>query len=1670
MKEKHFLLLTGKETTATGIDTFDENLGLPGRWVDDTLWPSFEEGGHVAFDHVTYLLEVLHVSLQQNLHLAWNLEKTERCIQAHKAMHPGIPWQAIEKILPLSTLIDLIAFFCQSGGDGRKMLSFFEIIADAITLTSEPYFIRKQLLEALVSRQAIKELLQQEDILTFCLTPAQEEKVLRFIDDDYDFPLFNLSQISREIGENLRKIEELGKMPVLICNSDIRPLLEEYIGPRAPGLMIFSDSDIDFEITPYMLEEQEVGKEKSSELPFFYSTGNFPRGRNGLSLASLIKDERRYFISLREAASRNEMTIQNTLLFFQDMGFKLEGVYTLTHQEEESPVQPHGEFGRSHIITVQLGKELIQELNRDQEFKNMVLFLRNTLEREFGILPPEISFHYGPSLEPMEYNIKIGLTRSENEVVLADLLYQPSIPQNNAESKVTDHLLNHLLAFIEHNLKELVTYDFVESYRQKALNKLSVHMSSGQQLPARLIKEVLQILLEERVPVKNNQLILQKITREREKHPDEIAENLRFDLRDEITGNLINRYGRVIAINLARDFELVLSSPLFNDNLSSPANPGEREYIAQLIAHEYLASDSKGNRLPLACSKALRKTFQHLLSPLLPEVLIIAREEIAGQDIYYEGTINMPPGFSKFIFDEILKQGILSDYEEEEEKTLLGINQIKRQKSEERRKSAKKKKKEELFIKITVSSSLGAYLQGTMIWQEFNSFILFLREWMKQATGREVPQVVVDTDSERRGHSFMLHHPGFEEVCVELPQAGPINILPPHRAGKKVVLPVIKNLCRPKSHKDTLELAPEELLLLYLFTAMNNLSTRREVTEKEWITRLTMGYGEQAEDYQKVCYKLLEQGAHPLVLKEKLAGAAKDLAFMGAEATEDYLFKHCTDFIISYLYRSDKKLHVVALSEEIEAYLKGYDIPSDILPTSPPPSLQRLAALIIEELKGLIKKGLPPVLITTQLQEAFLYKLIEHYIPHIQIFRKRNLPSDAELVIISRLDSDITELFSSRDAEAEESLLFTVSTADFYLFCALLSDNKGWYTQSATLYGRLLELFPYHPTALWRGAFCEQRKGTFDRARQQRARALHFNKKMALLEPHYYKPEAERAEWEFELHKTRLAQDSTDSSAELRLGLCANSLGEDRKAQRSLKKSLKQEKHDDDLYTALAGLSYEREDFRKAARLYQEALKLNPWNREAQKGLALILSEESQHYRAWQSSRALLQEGPLEPELLMQFGQMCEDLDDPSTEIRVADLLIKYDRSNSLAYFMRSRACHRQGNLEQELQDLRKALKLEPDNALFNRTMGEILWAAELYEEARIHIYKVFERGRDNTHATFHRAKTLMKLGDYITAGKIIKEGLKKGDASLHHLMGENHIKLGNLQEGKKAFNKSFQINPLSSIYELSVAEALRLEGEKQRAEKIYRKIVKQHPDWVVVYPGLAQLTAEGGKSRSALQQLFKAIGYTPAYLELYITYFSLYRDDIKPWQEYLEERLNLHPLNHSFHFCKGLLAAISGEHEKSLGEFERAYLLTPETPLVVEYLCRALMAQQDAQKAIVVLRVALKRILRSSRLYFLEGICWRALGKTSRALESFTRAANIDPLYPYACIARGNFLLLEGKLDEAEKEAYNALKYYGFFGPALLLLAELHNKDSEQLKEKAQEFSALEILGIHGK
>ncbi|MCF3606714.1 tetratricopeptide repeat protein [Planktothrix agardhii 1033] len=322
--------------------------------------------------------------------------------------------------------------------------------------------------------------------------------------------------------------------------------------------------------------------------------------------------------------------------------------------------------------------------------------------------------------------------------------------------------------------------------------------------------------------------------------------------------------------------------------------------------------------------------------------------------------------------------------------------------------------------------------------------------------------------------------------------------------------------------------------------------------------------------------------------------------------------------------------------------------------------------------------------------------------------------------------------------------------------------------------------------------------------------------------------------------------------------------------------------------------------------------------------------------------------------------------------------------------FRQGKAAQAAGNYSQAETIFRQVIRINPQDAIAYKDLGNALYYQGKLEEAITYYQKAIQLDPKYAIAYYGMGIALYdqgKLDEAITNyQKAIQ--LDPKSANAYDNLGVALYDQGKLDEAITNYQKAIQLDPKSANAYYNLGIALYLQGKLEEAITNYQKAIQLNPKFAIAYYNLGIALYLQGKLEEAITNYQKAIQLNPKYANAYN---------------------NL-----------GIALSDQGKPEEAIINYQKAIQLDPKSANAYNSLGIALYGQGKLEEAITNYQKAIQLDPKFALAYNNLGIALYNQGKLEEAITNSQKAIQLDPKYTSAYIHLGNALYNQGKREEA--------------------------------------------------
>ncbi len=247
------------EEEITGIPTFEPSFHLPAKWISESQRERAESLGYTVVDPPSIIATHLTQVIREHIAELLSRQDTQNLIDNIKEPNPTLVEELVPKMLSVGEIQKVLQNLLREGISIRDLLTIFETMADYAPTTRDPDILTEYVRQALKRAISNKFFPSNETTSVVTLDPKLEQKIMGSVKQTEQGAYLNLDpdttkEIMRSVEEEIAKLEEQGKAPIVITSPIVRIYFKRLTEEYFKDLIVVSYNEVESNI-----ELQSVG-------------------------------------------------------------------------------------------------------------------------------------------------------------------------------------------------------------------------------------------------------------------------------------------------------------------------------------------------------------------------------------------------------------------------------------------------------------------------------------------------------------------------------------------------------------------------------------------------------------------------------------------------------------------------------------------------------------------------------------------------------------------------------------------------------------------------------------------------------------------------------------------------------------------------------------------------------------------------------------------------------------------------------------------------------------------------------------------------------------------------------------------------------------------------------------------------------------------------------------------------------------------------------------------------------------------------------------------------------------------------------------------------------------------------------------------------------------------
>lgn len=247
------------EEEITGIPTFEPSFHLPAIWITEGQRERAESMGYTVVDPPSIIATHLTEIIRQYISELLTRQDVQSLVDNLKETNPSLVEELVPKLLGLGEIQKVLQNLLKEGISIRDLLTIFETLADYATTTRDTDILTEYVRQSLKRAISGKFFPANETSSVVTLDPKLEQEIMASVKQTEQGAYLTLDpaktkEIMENVGTEVKKLEDLGKMPIIITSPIVRAYFKKLTEDYYRDLVVVSYNEVESNI-----ELQSVG-------------------------------------------------------------------------------------------------------------------------------------------------------------------------------------------------------------------------------------------------------------------------------------------------------------------------------------------------------------------------------------------------------------------------------------------------------------------------------------------------------------------------------------------------------------------------------------------------------------------------------------------------------------------------------------------------------------------------------------------------------------------------------------------------------------------------------------------------------------------------------------------------------------------------------------------------------------------------------------------------------------------------------------------------------------------------------------------------------------------------------------------------------------------------------------------------------------------------------------------------------------------------------------------------------------------------------------------------------------------------------------------------------------------------------------------------------------------
>ena len=238
------------EEEITGIPTFEPSFHLPAIWITESQRERAESLGYTVVDPPSIIATHLTEVIRQHIAELLTRQDVQNLINNIKDNNTALIDELVPKLLGIGDIQKVLQNLLSEGISIRDLVTIFETLADHASVTRDTDILTEYVRQSLKRAISGKYFSPNEVTNVVTLDPAVEQDIMGAVKNTEQGSYLTLdpdetNKIVKSLGEELKKLEDLGKNPIVITSPIVRLYFKKLVSDYYKDVIVISYNEVE---------------------------------------------------------------------------------------------------------------------------------------------------------------------------------------------------------------------------------------------------------------------------------------------------------------------------------------------------------------------------------------------------------------------------------------------------------------------------------------------------------------------------------------------------------------------------------------------------------------------------------------------------------------------------------------------------------------------------------------------------------------------------------------------------------------------------------------------------------------------------------------------------------------------------------------------------------------------------------------------------------------------------------------------------------------------------------------------------------------------------------------------------------------------------------------------------------------------------------------------------------------------------------------------------------------------------------------------------------------------------------------------------------------------------------------------------------------------------------